>query len=296
MNMGKSVIDESHKQFIGGYNGDFSAPGVQAAVEQSDCLISFGSLLCDFNTGGFTTHLNTNVTIEIHSAYAQVHQSRYIDVMFAESIPALTKQLASYRYQGQIKNPAKTQLAFEDRAIKHDRLWPLVSAIVEKDAIVIGETGTSLFGALSMCLPDGVTFIGQTLWASIGYSVGSLLGACVAAPKRQKISTIIRHKLTPTIFLIDNAGYTVERVIHGPKMSYNDIQPWDYEALPAVFGSNTWSTTVSTEMELAQALKERKANAGKMAFITLKMDKLDAPLSLMKISENIAARNRYTSH
>lgn len=233
MNMGKAVINESHPQYIGNYNGNYGTEGVQAYIEKSDCIISFGSLLTDFNTGGFTTHINADVTIEIHSFYVQVHQSRYDNIVFSETIPALTKQLRDYQFKGKITQPKIRVQTFEDKPLKHERLWHLMSGFIDKRAIVIGETGTSLFGALSMVLPDGVTFIGQTLWASIGYSVGALLGACIADPKRQavlfvgdgsfqltaqEISTIERHNLCPTIFLIDNGGYTVERVIHGPKM------------------------------------------------------------------------------
>lgn len=53
--------------------------------------------------------------------------------------------------------------------------------------------------------------------------------------------------------------------------------------------------TVETEKELEKAFKERKKHAKKMALITLKMDKMDAPLALMKISETVAARNKYSS-
>lgn len=311
MNMGKALIDESHPQYMGCYNGDYGTQGLQACVENSDCIISFGSLLTDFNTGGFTTHINANVTVEIHSFYTQVHQSRYEHVVFSDTIPALTKQLGNFHYSGKIIKPKMMAQSFENKPLKHDRLWNLLSSFVDKKAIVIGETGTSLFGALSMVMPDGVTFIGQTLWASIGYSVGALLGACMASPKRQavlfvgdgsfqltaqEISTIERHNLTPTIFLIDNEGYTVERVIHGPKMAYNDIQQWDYDELPKVFGTHTWSTTVTTEKELENALKERKMHNNNMALITLKMDKMDAPMALKKISETVAQRNKYSSH
>ncbi len=40
----------------------------------------------------------------------------------------------------------------------------------------------------------------------------------------QDLSSMIRNKLNLVIFLINNDGYTIERVIlDGP---FNDIQPW----------------------------------------------------------------------
>ena len=308
MNMGKGVLNESHPQYIGSYNGGFSSPAVQECVEKSDCIISFGTLLTDFNTGGFTTKINANVTIEIHSYWVNVHQSQYTNVVFQDVIPALTKQLHSYQYKGHIVHPKPESLTFENQPLKHEKLWKLLSTFLDKDAIVLGETGTSLFGAMEMSMPDNTLFIGQSLWASIGYSVGALLGACIAAPHRkvvlfvgdgsfqltaQELSTVERHGLTPTIFLLDNDGYTVERIIHGPNMAYNDIQHWNYKEFPKIFSNQVWVKEVQTEKELQSVLQERKTHQDKMAFITLKLDKMDAPLALIKISETVAARNKY---
>jgi TPP-dependent 2-oxoacid decarboxylase len=50
----------------------------------------------------------------------------------------------------------------------------------------------------------------------------------------QDLSTMIRYKQTPVIFLLNNDGYLIERMIDdGP---YNDLQPWKYHKLPEVFG------------------------------------------------------------
>ena len=42
-------------------------------------------------------------------------------------------------------------------------------------------TGTSSFGVLDVPLPDGAVFVSQILWGSIGWTVGSTLGAAIAA-------------------------------------------------------------------------------------------------------------------
>jgi pyruvate decarboxylase len=48
--MGKGAIDETHSQYGGVYIGEISLPDVKAAVEASDCVLSIGALLSDFNT------------------------------------------------------------------------------------------------------------------------------------------------------------------------------------------------------------------------------------------------------
>ena len=47
----------------------------------------------------------------------------------------------------------------------------------------------------------------------------------------QELSTMIRQDIKPIIFVINNDGYTVERLIHGMEETYNDIRMWDYKAL-----------------------------------------------------------------
>jgi pyruvate decarboxylase len=57
--MGKSVIEETKPYFHGTYNGKFSYPGIQEAVEEdSDLVIHFGPLPTDMNTGGFSAKID----------------------------------------------------------------------------------------------------------------------------------------------------------------------------------------------------------------------------------------------
>lgn len=46
---------------------------------------------------------------------------------------------------------------------------------------------------------------------------------------------MVKQNLSPLIIIINNAGYTIERVIHGAKQSYNDIVPFAYEHLLPFF-------------------------------------------------------------
>ena len=61
----------------------------------------------------------------------------------------------------------------------------------------------------------------------------------------QDVYTMIRYRLNPVIFLINNGGYTIEVEIHdGP---YNTIQGWDYAGLVQCFDNhqgNVFSTKV----------------------------------------------------
>jgi TPP-dependent 2-oxoacid decarboxylase len=110
-------------------------------------------------------------------------------------------------------------------------------------------------------LPADVTFVGQPLWASIGYTLPALLGACTAQPGRrgilligdgaaqltvQELATVIQQRLPAVVVVVDNDGYTVERAIHGPDEPYNDITHWDWTHAPAFFGADDGRAVATT--------------------------------------------------
>jgi len=64
-NMGKSLVDEDHKNYVGIYNGSVSAPGLCEAFEKSDLVLVLGSLPSDTNTGGFGRKISPDKCIDV---------------------------------------------------------------------------------------------------------------------------------------------------------------------------------------------------------------------------------------
>jgi pyruvate decarboxylase/indolepyruvate decarboxylase len=229
-------------------------------------------------------------------------------VYFNAVIPALIQALKGYRHEEKIHNPIVEKASVpKDSPITQAWFWNHMTHYFASKDIILAETGTSMFGMLDTMIPDDATVITQPLWGSIGYSVGAVLGAALANPKRrtilfvgdgsfqltaQEMSTVMRHKLTPIVFLLNNDGYTVERLIHGPNMPYNDIQPWHYEHLPAVFGEGAFTAQVKTEEELVEALKQTDKHRDQLCFIEVMMGKMDSPESLILLSKDCAAKNK----
>lgn len=176
-----------------------------------------------------------------------------------------------------------------------------------------------------------MTAISQVLWGSIGYAVGALQGAALACnesfPHRrvilfvgdgslqltvQEISTMIRHGLKPIMqpphpdifrvprltssrFVINNKGYTIERMIHGADAVYNDIQPWNHTALLNVFGADP-EKSASYHMSSRAALDslfndEKFSGAPHIQLVEVFMPKMDAPRALFKVGEMTAKLN-----
>ncbi|EER38847.1 pyruvate decarboxylase [Histoplasma capsulatum H143] len=111
----------------------------------------------------------------------------------------------------------------------------------------------------------------------------------------QELSTIIRHKLTPTIFIICNNGYVIERYVHGMHAAYNDIQPWKFNDIAAVFGAtpDTCKTfQIRTCKELQDLFNDREFCSGKtLKLVELYLPGEDAPMSMKMLAAAAARRN-----
>jgi TPP-dependent 2-oxoacid decarboxylase len=310
--LGKTVLDETHPQFIGLYQGDRSREYVRRRIETADCVLELGALPTDFNTGGFTVQLSEERTICANIRSVKIKHHIYPAVGLGDFIRGLAGRLVK-------RDPASLDIenategcvhrrtaAFEpdpNRPLSIRRFFDRISHFLPRGAVVIAETGVALFSAAETLMPEGARFIGQTFYGSIGYTVGAALGACFAAPDRrvvlfigdgsfqvtcQDISTMIRHGLRPVVFLINNDGYTIERVICD--RSYNDIQPWVYHRLPEVFGGGE-AFDASTEGQLEEALT-RAGESDKLVFIEIHTGRLDCSESLKKAGETMARTNR----
>ncbi|MFA6457456.1 MAG: thiamine pyrophosphate-binding protein [Bacteroidota bacterium] len=312
MMLGKTVVSEHHPQFIGLFEGDRSREYVRNRVESADCIIQFGEVMTDFNTGGFTTNLDESKSIRANKHFVKIRHHIYENVLLDEFIQGLTEALyrrnsASFDIRPAINHCVhrQTEMFVQDNAkpITIKRFFDRMSHYIKNDSIVIAETGVALFSAAEMLMPEGVTFIGQTFYGSIGYTVGATLGACVAAPERkvvlfvgdgsfqvtcQDLSTMIRNNLSPIIFLINNDGYTIERVI--VDRPYNDIQPWKYHKLMEVFGGQS-GIDVRTEGELEEALVKAASMKG-LVFIEIHTERMDCPESLLSAGRSMAKINQ----
>ncbi|MHB1687995.1 MAG: alpha-keto acid decarboxylase family protein [Ignavibacteriaceae bacterium] len=312
MMLGKTLLSEHHPQFIGLFEGDRSRDYVRNRVESADCILQLGALMTDFNTGGFTTNLDDSKMISANIGFVKIKHHYYENVHLHDFIFGLTEKLsrrdpATLDIQcagdGCVHRRSVQYLPDATKPLTIKRFFDRMSHFIENNSIVIAETGVSLFSAAEMLMPDGATFIGQTFYGSIGYSVGATLGASMAAQDRkavlfvgdgsfqvtcQDLSTMIRNNLKPIIFLINNDGYTIERVI--TDRPYNDIQPWHYHQLVEVFGGGL-GIDVRTEGELEVALV-KAATTDSLVFIEIHTGRLDCPESLRSAGRSMAKTNQ----
>ncbi|KAF9650215.1 pyruvate decarboxylase [Thelephora ganbajun] len=295
--MGKSAVDESYERFGGVYAGRPSLPAVKQTIEQATLIISIGAICSDINTGGFSHELPKTKLIELHSDRTEVFHAVYPRIGMKHLLPKLTTKLPTPASLMPMTSYAYPVPEEEHDGITQPWLWPTVGSHFRPGDVIVADTGTSAFGTLDIRMKSGSVYMTQTLWGSIGYSVGAALGAALAARQCkmgktylfvgdgslqltvQELSTMMHLGLKPIIFVINNSGYTIERFLHGPTQSFNDIVNWKWtKLLDALSDEKAMSESykVATKTELDQLLS--KPDFGKViTLVEVVVPMFDAP-------------------
>ncbi|KAH6709592.1 pyruvate decarboxylase-like protein [Leptodontidium sp. MPI-SDFR-AT-0119] len=319
--MGKSTINESLENFSGMYFGAFTDTKTREAFESSDLVLYIGPIKSDVNTAWFTTKLRQEKTVEFHSDRIEIGFAKYEGIQMKgvlQKLGARIERSPPHSPKLDVSSTSEVPAAVlgeqVPEPILHKHLWKRLSSWLQPNDVIITENGTANIGIWDSKFPPSVQAINQTLWGSIGYSVGAAQGAALALKDAgsesrtvlfvgdgsfqltaQEVSTMIRLKLRVIIFLIENEGYTIERFIHGMEAEYNDIAGWKYTDIPRVLGaseSDVGIHDIETKAELETLLLDRNfAEARNIQFVEMHMPKDDAPEMLKAVGEGAAKSN-----
>lgn len=309
LSLGKGAFNEENPHYIGVFDGEIAEDKIKDYVNNSDAILNIGAKLTDSATAGFSYEFDIDDVVMINHKNFKMNDTVANDV----TLPSLVHGLKDLHFENkndypQYERPQKNNYELSDHPLTQETYFNMIQDFLQLDDILIAEQGTSFFGAYDLAMHKDNTFIGQPLWGSIGYTLPATLGTQIADPQRrnvlligdgslqltvQSLSTMIRQNLKPVIFVINNDGYTVERMIHGMKEPYNDIRMWDYKALPAVFGGdNVEVHDVNTSEELKRAFEKINSNSDRMHYVEVKMAVEDAPVKLSEIAKAFASQNK----
>ena len=307
---GKGVLDETAPGFLGLYIGSLSDEPVRAAVEEADVVVGVGLRWADLSSGGFTTRLDPARLVDVRPWQAVIGGGVADGVRMADALGVLRRILGA-----RLPLPARSErpvLGVGQPAggpLTQGAFWERFGRFLRPGDIVAADQGTPFYGLVTLPLPAGVDVIAQPLWASIGYALPASLGAQLGAEGRrrtvlvtgdgaaqmtvQELGTIIRNGLDPVVIVLNNDGYTVERAINGWTAAYNDVARWDWSVLPAALGAGAETVVrrVVTVAELDAALAECDANAGKLTFVEVVLDRYDLPALLDRTAHAVARQN-----
>lgn len=182
-NMGKGIVDESSPHYIGVWNGAVGTPGVREAAEAADLMLTLGYLPADTNSGGFSRAIDEKRTIHVnpHSVvvFGEEYKNTSIKPLLAALVDALPKE-PQHSIPKAVLPPPRIPRDKDAEHITQSWLWPQIERFLQPGDVVVGETGTSVFGLCDITFPPNVQFIAQVYYGSIGYAMAATLGIEVA--------------------------------------------------------------------------------------------------------------------
>ena len=128
--------------------------------------------------------------------------------------------------------------------------------------------------------------VGSAVYNNI--AMKDVLVALAKKLQRREMRAPKVHGLKPIIFVLNNDGYLIERLLtKDPESYYNDLAQWHYHKLPEALGCDGWFTArVTTCGELDEAIKTAEAR-GTAAYIEVVTDKYAASPLAKKYHESI---------
>ncbi len=308
---GKSLVDESSPNYLGIYAGAASEDPVREAIEDAPVLVTAGVLFTDMVSGFFSQRIDPARTIDIGANQSTIAGHVYAPLDMSAALDAVTAILTERGIASPALPPLPTRLPADppgrDTALTQEVLWDRLSDALTPGNVVLADQGTSFYGMAGHRLASGVTFIGQPLWGSIGYTLPAALGAGLADRTRrtvlligdgaaqltiQELGAFGREGLAPVVVVVNNDGYTVERAIHGVTAEYNDIIGWRWTELPAALGvPDALAFRVSTYGELDDALTAAAATPERMVFLEVMLGRMDIPPLLTELAQSASDAN-----
>lgn len=242
--LGKTVLDEDPKKFLGTYSDAASVKSVRDAVEKSDCIISLGTILTDdylwFMENKYP-YMVLASTEEIRAGYFKYTGVTMKDFMEAllrkfktSSSPKYPLKMAApkwpvypepWKSASDSKFDSKPETITFNRFFQHTFKFLQDNKMLNDVNLVYGVSCSLYVAANATGLRQG-SFIGSAAWQCIGFETGAASGAQLGNGKRsltfagdggfmmvcQSLSTLARNKLNSVIFVMSNGVYAIEQV------------------------------------------------------------------------------------
>lgn len=297
--LGKSVIDESHPQYLGVYTGKTGDPETGKYIEKSDCTIILGALMTDMNMG--SAQFDVSRTVYATADEFCIKHHYFKDINLREFIDKLADELFTEQKENlfniKIKIDEKSKKTSRpDKIIRTKYFFEKLNDFISEDNLVICDVGDCLFGSSTFKLPKNSHYLGPAYYTSMGYAIPATIGALIKNPRQRpvvivgdgafqmtghEISCFVKYNLKPVIFVVNNKGYTTQRFLKDG--NYNELQNWEYHLFPQIFGSGL-GLEVKTEGELEESMIKARENTESFTIINVHLDKFDKSAILGRLT------------
>ena len=308
----KGLISEDHPRFVGTYFGKHESP-VAKLIESSDFVLHVGNFDHEINNGMFTFNLDQKKLARLSAQYVEIGEEFDESTNLMELLPVLVAKLDSSKVSiaEKFEKPLKYYESQEEEIeapLTEVNLIKSLNENIRDNDILIVETCSFLFAVPDIKIKNARLIL-QAYWASIGYALPATLGASLALrdfnlPGKvitvegdgsaqmslQELSSMLRYNIDATLLILNNSGYTIERVIIGPNSSYNDINSnWQWCDMLRTFGDVSKEKSQSFRIEDAEHLDKTLADEslyanGKFKLMELMLPMFDVPDKLKQFT------------
>jgi TPP-dependent 2-oxoacid decarboxylase len=306
-----ALLDEHHPASLGTYSGAATrSHEAREAIDNASLLVMAGTVESDFTTGSFTHRYDSALAVELAVDHARIGRAVYPGVRLEDSLAVLHQLVSESQFADAsavaLTAPASVPGGNLDESLNHERFWARVQDWLPPSTTVAAEIGTALYGVLDLRLPPESDLLGQPVWSSIGFTLPAVLGAALARPDRrpvlfigdgsaqltvQELGTFYARGIRPVVFVLNNDGYTVERLLQSPNADYQDIVAWNWTELPAALGGTDVRTAkVRTVRELQDAL-QGASDPEHAWLIEVILPRMDVPHRLLGLARGKTATN-----
>ena len=298
LTFGGGIINSTLPNYHGVHSGNYGSLDFTPYTNTADLALLFSPLLSDTNTQGWSAVPRKDITIAFRRKVVEIGESETYALHIKSFLQRLLDRLDTGRLPSDntkaallpsIRSQARSLPPISALApIDQDTFYLRISSFFKPHDIIVCANGTPLVGGRDFILPPSSKLINSAIWLSVGHMLPATQGAALAQQElgtggrtiffegdgsfqatAQELSTIIRYKLPVYIFLINNDGYTFERLIHGLDAEYNDVARWRYLNVPDAFGApadgsyEVETHDVGTWGELQRVLESEKFKDGK---------------------------------
>jgi pyruvate decarboxylase len=233
---GRSHIPNSHSQLCGVFWSKICDPKIVTTIMESDLWVVIGGHWSDMHTVGQGIDLEKEQSriLDLEGERVQMPDGTSIEGVVLQDVidevvkSSITPNDTSLKYfqsaRGVTLNGIETPSPSSPLTVK--QIVRGIEQILDKDDIVLADTGDSWFHAAAMDIPEGVDVHMQILYCSIGWGLPASLGSQIAQGNKgrsilligdgafqmtaQEVSTMIRMRSNAIVIILNNLGYQIE--------------------------------------------------------------------------------------
>ena len=294
--LSKSTVKEEHPLFAGIYSGAASIEETRKIIEDSDCLILLGVMLTDLTLCFKPSKFDKRQIVSCNLEGLRVKNHTFKNVQFADFCDSLFSSCVSKKDVPILPEPIERNYVSQgDVAITTDRVFEKINSVLEKNMAIIADVGDSMFGAGDLVVHHKNNFLSPAFYTSMGFAIPGALGASCATDDRQivilgdgafqmsfsEISTILEKGFNPIVFLLNNGGFSTERV--NKDGDYNNLRNWEYHNFPEIFGGGK-GFLVKTEKDLDDAW-DFALKSKELCLLNIQLDSKDVSKGFNRMME-----------